>query len=356
MQALLQKLSEAFGPSGREQSMAALVAEIMQPWCDEVKTDSLWNVIGIKRGTAPEPRPRLMLMAHMDEIFMLVTAIEGAFLRFRPHGYDPRQVVGQTVVVYGREPVRGVVGDRPPHLLGAEERRHMPRIQELVIDTGLDAETLAGLVQVGDYVLIERPMLQLLDDRVAGKAFDNRLSVRAVLAVLEALQSQQHACDVLVVASVGEEMNLLGAQTATFGLRPDLAVVLDVTFGKQPGTRARGSFKLGSGPVIGVGPNLHPHITDKLIDLCEDLEIPYEQELLPANTGTDAWMVQVVAGGVPVGLVGMAIRNMHSPVEVADLKDLRRTVRLLTHFVAQVDQTFVDNLAYRLPEFSEATI
>lgn len=355
MQDLLQKLCEAFGPSGREATLAAQVAEIMRPWCDDVSIDALWNVIGVKQGVAPEPRPRLMLMAHMDEISMMVTAIEGPFLRFRQFNYDPRLLVGQTVLVYGREPLIGVVGDRPPHLMDAAERRRMPRIDDLVIDTGLDADTLAELVQVGDSVLVQRPMLQLLGQRVAGKAFDNRLSLTAVLSTLEALQSVQHPGDVIVVASVGEEMNLLGAQTATFGLRPDLAVVLDVTFGKQPGSPTTGTFKLGSGPVIGVGPNLHPCITDKLLDLCDSLEIPHEQELLPANSGTDAWMVQVMAGGVPTGLVGMAIRNMHSPVEVADLRDLRRTVRLLTAFATAADQAFVDDLAYRLPDFAEVT-
>jgi endoglucanase len=355
MQKLLQKLSEAFGPSGREQTIAALVADAMRPWCDEVEIDAMANVVGIKRGGGPDPRPRLMLMAHSDEIAMMVTAIEGEFLRFRPHGYDPRQVVGQTVIIYGRETIRGVVGDRPPHLLDAEQRRHMPSLQELVIDTGLDAETLAEVVQVGDSVLIDRSMLHLLGERVAGKAFDNRLSLTAVLGVLEALQNQRHPCDVLAVASVGEEVNLLGAQTASFALRPDLAIVLDVTFGRQPGTPDLGSFKLGCGPVIGVGPNFHPRITEKLLDLCDTLEIPHERELLAGNTGTDAWMVQVAAGGIPVGLVGMAIRNMHSPVEVADLKDLQRTIRLLTAFAAQTDQTFVDDLSYPLPDFTEAT-
>ncbi len=355
MRDILQKLSEAFGPSGKEEALAAQVADIMRPWCDEVRIDDLWNVIGIKHGVAAEPRPRLMLMAHMDEISMMVTAIEGPFLRFRPHAYDPRVLVGQMVIVYGRQPIVGVVGDRPPHLMDAAERKRMPRIGDLVIDTGLDADSLADQVQVGDSVLLQRSMLSLMGDRVAGKAFDDRLSLTAILGTLKALQTIQHPGDVIAVASVGEEMNLLGAQTASYALHPDLALVLDVTFGRQPGVPKSESFPLGCGPVIGVGPNLHPRLTSRLLEMCETLELPHERELLPGNTGTDAWMVQVATGGIPVGLVGMPIRNMHSPVEVADLRDLRRTVRLLTAFVAAADQALVDDLAFRLPDFEEVT-
>ncbi len=355
MKEILQKLSEAYGPSGRERDLAVQVAGIMRPWCDDVQIDSLYNVIGIKHGQAPEPRPRLMFMAHMDEIAMMVTAIEGPWLRFHPHGYDPRVLVGQAVTVYGRKPIKGIIGDRPPHLMDKAERSRMPAASDLVIDTGLDAATLAALVQVGDSVLVQRPMVQLLGERVAGKAFDNRLSLSAVLGTLEALQSVQHPCDIVAVASVGEEVNLMGAQTVSYAQHPDLAVVLDVTFARQPGVPKNESFPLGCGPVIGVGPNVHPRLGEKLIAICESEELPHEQELLPANSGTDAWMVQVAAGGIPTALVGIAIRNMHSPLEITDLRDLRRTIRLLTAFARQVDQAFVADLAYKLPDFTEAS-
>lgn len=349
----LKKLSEADGPSGREEAVAGLVAELLEPLCDDVRIDDMSNVIGVKRGWGPEPRPQVMLMAHLDEIQMMVSTLDGPFLRFVQLSYDPRVLVGQEVTVFGRRKLHGVIGDRPPHLMKAEDRQRMPKTTDLVIDLGLDAETVAELVQVGDVALVESPFSELLDERVAGKAFDNRLSVTAMLATLDQLQRLQHPCDVLAVASVGEEFNGLGAKTATFQLQPDIAIVLDVTFGKQPGTQDAGSFALGSGPVIGVGPNLDGQLTDKLIEVCKDLEIPYELEPLAANTGTDAWTVQVMLGGIRTALVGIAIRNMHSPVEVTDLQDVSRTARLLSAFLAEADQSLVDGLAHHLPDFEE---
>jgi endoglucanase len=105
--------------------------------------------------------------------------------------------------------------------------------------------------------------------------------------------------------------------------------------------------------VIGFGPNLHPVITAKLIEMAETLELAHGIEPLPANTGTDAWAVEVAAGGVPCGLIGLPLRNMHSPVEVADLKDATRSARLVAAFAAQADAEFVASLAYRLPDFAE---
>lgn len=351
----LKQLSETDGPSGREQAVARVVSQLLEPLCDDVRIDAMTNVIGVKRGRGPEPRPQVMLMAHLDEIQMMVSALDGPFLRFVQLSYDPRVLVGQEVTVFGRRKLHGVIGDLPPHLMKAEDRRRMPKTTDLVIDLGLDAETVAEFVQVGDVVLIERSFSELLGERVAGKAFDNRLSVTAMLATLDQLQCLQHPCDVLTVASVGEEFNGLGAKTATFQLQPDIAIVLDVTFGKQPGTQDIGSFALSSGPIIGVGPNLDGQLTEKLIEICKDLEIPYDLEPLSASSGTDAWTVQVMLGGIRTALVGIAIRNMHSPVEVADLRDVSRTARLLSAFLAEADQSFADGLAYHLPDFEEVT-
>ncbi len=151
----------------------------------------------------------------------------------------------------------------------------MPEINDLVIDLGMDAETVADYVQVGDVVLVERSFMELLGDRVAGKAIDNRLSVVTMLATLDQLQRIQHPCDVVAVASVGEEFNGLGCQNRHISGQPDIAIALDVTFGKQPGTEDIGSFDLGCGPVIGIGPNLDARVTDKVIDVAKNIGDPH---------------------------------------------------------------------------------
>lgn len=359
----LRQLSQANGPSGQEEAVAALVRDLMTPLCDEVQTDAFFTVVGLKRGYGPEPRPQMAWMAHLDEIFLLVTAVEGPFLRFLAFGYDPRLLVGQEVIVLGRQKATslatgtslyGVIGDRPPHLLTHHERNHMPRPEDLVIDLGSDAETVAAHVGVGDVVLLQGPFLTLMGERVAGKALDNRLGLATMLAALDHLQDLRHPCDIIAIASSGEELNYLGARTSAFRLQPDLAIVIDTTFGGQPGVDRDQSFPLGGGPVLGIGPNLHPLVTNMMVDVAAELELEHAFEPLPAHSGTDAWAVQIAAGGIPCGLISLPLRNMHSPVEVADLKDAARTARWLARLAARVDRAFVADLAYKLPDFLEA--
>ena len=351
---ILQQLTQARGPSGGEGEAAKLVARLMAPLCQDVSIDAVGNVVGVKPGSGPEPRPKVMLMAHLDEIHLTVSAIDGAFLRFVQNGYDPRTLVGAQVTVLGKEPLPGVIGDLPPHLMTAKDRKRMPDIDELVIDLGMETAQVAELVRVGDQVVLDGPFQELLGDRVASKALDDRLLVTTILATLDELQRVEHPCDVIAVASVQEEFSGLGAETATWGQHPDLAIALDVTFARQPGMLEEKTFPLGGGPAIAMGPNLHPRISHKLLDLAESLEIPHEVDVQPSRTGTDAWDIQVTAGGVSTGLVSIPVRNMHTAVEVTDLKDVTRTARLLAAFLTQADADFIDDLAYRLPDFQEA--
>ncbi|RME84139.1 MAG: M42 family peptidase [Caldilineae bacterium] len=346
----LKQLSETDGPTGSEQGIAQAIYRLLEPLCDQVSIDGHFNVIGIRQGEGGEPRPRLAVMAHMDEIFLMISAVEGPFLRFRPYACDPRVLIGQEVVVLGRRRIRGVIGDRPPHLMSAQERRQMPEPTALVIDTGLDADSLAQLVRVGDYALVARTMVELLNERVAGKAFDNRASVVALLAALEELQKARHPCDVLAVANVGEEFSGVGARGIMDRLRPDLVLVLDVTFGQQPGTPKAYGFKLAGGPVVGIGPNIHPRLTESLVELCDSLEIPYALEPMPRHSGTDAVDTQVASGGAPTAVIGIPTRNLHSPVETLALKDVRRVARLVAAFAGRVDTAFLEGLRFKLPE------
>ena len=347
---LLQELTQARGPSGGETQVAQRIAHHLRPLCTQVEIDAVGNVLGLQPGTGPEPRPLVMLMAHMDEIHLTISAIDGPFLRFVPHGFDPRVLVGAQVIVRGRRDLPGVIGDLPPHIMTDAQRQRMPKTTELVIDLGLDADQVAQLVRVGDTAVLDGPYQPLLGDRVASKALDDRLLVTTMIATLDALQHQDHPCDVLAVASVAEEYNYLGARTATFAHQPDLAIALDVTFARQPGVPEEKTFPLGSGPAIAVGPNLHPRISRRLLDLADDLELPHQVDVLPSRTGTDAWMIQISSGGIPTGLVSIPIRNMHTPTEVADLKDVTRTVRLLTAFLSQADADFLRSLAFQLPD------
>ena len=169
-----------------------------------------------------------------------------------------------------------------------------------------------------------------------GKALDNRVSVVVLLQALRMLQKRSHAWDIVAVATVQEEIGLRGAKTATFGVEPDVGIALDVAYAEQPGASADEAIPMGTGPAIGMGPNLHPVLRKLLVDTAERNEIPFTVEVLPGNSGTDAWAMQVSQSGIPTALVSIPIRNMHTPAETVALKDIERSARLLAETICEL--------------------
>ncbi len=346
VKSVLQQLSEASGVAGYEEEVRTRVIEQMSDRVDEVRTDALGNIIGLRRGTTAQGRgPSVMLAAHMDEIGLIVTRVEKGFIRFATvGGFDDRVLLGQEVVVHGRRPLRGIIGSRPPHVLPPDERKKVVAREDLLIDVGLPAEEVEKLVRTGDLITMYRPFVELRNGLVAGKAFDDRACVVAVLACLDALQGMRHAWDVYAVATVQEEVGLKGATTSTFAITPTVGIALDVTFGAQPGVSDAETMEVGKGPAIALGPNIHPAVFERLEETAKEQEIPYQVDPIPAATGTDAWAMQVTRAGVPTGLISIPLRSMHTSVETLSLKDIQRAGRLLAHFIAGLDDAFLDAL------------
>lgn len=342
----LKSLVEAHGPSGHEAPIREILAEAWQPLVDATETDRLGSFIGIKRGTDQGPSPRkIMLAAHIDEIGMLVTHIIDGFLMVRRiSGVDNRLMPAQTVLVHGRQPLPGLVASVPPHLLTDDKRGLYPAWEEVVIDVGLPAETVAELVRVGDRVTVDTTMLELMNNRIAAKAMDDRACVAIMSACLNELRSFQHRWDVYAAATVQEETGLYGAETAAYKIAPDIAIALDVGFAKQPGIDADASGDFNAGPLLGIGPNFHEKLGAKLRETAKKYEIKFQEDPLPGHSGTDAWPIQISVEGIPTALLSLPLRNMHSPNETADLRDIERTARLLALFIASLDDDFMSAL------------
>ena len=344
---LLKHLSEASGVSGYEHQVREIVREEFARYADEVRTDALGSVIALKRGTAPEPRPAIMLATHMDEIGLIVSELEEGFIHFQQvGGYDDRVLLGQEVMVHGREDLPGIIGGRPPHVLPMSERDKPIPSDKLLIDVGLPAAELAEKVRVGDLITMNRPLMELQGDLASGKALDNRVSVVAAALCLEMLSPVRHEWDVYAVATAQEEVGLKGALTSTFQLQPDVGIAIDVTWARQPGTPDEYTYELGKGPTIGCGPNFHPGIQEALVAAAKELELGHHLEPATRPAGTDAAAIQVTREGIPTGLISIPLRNMHTPVETVSIKDIERTGRLLAHFVAHLDLDFLGRLTW----------
>jgi putative aminopeptidase FrvX len=327
--------------------VADLILERWHPLADEIQVSRLGSIHALRRGSAPAPRPSLLISAHMDVIGMMVSGIEAGFLRLtKIGGVDPRLLPGQPVLVHARQPLQGVIAARPTSLLPDDEKKDALNFDHLLVDVGLTPRRTAQLVRVGDLVSFANEPIELGEGILSGHSLDNRASVAALTLSLEAMQTKSPAWDVWCAATVQEEVSYAGAATSAFALRPDLAIVLDVTYGKGPGSSGWEYFPLGGGPTLGIGPHIHPFLLKRLRALAEKLEIPCAVEPMPETSSTETDALQLSAAGVPTAIVSIPIRYMHSPVEVAALADIQRAARLAAEFAIGLEAEFLDQVVW----------
>ncbi len=335
--ALLKELCEASGVPGREERLRAIVRRELEPLADEIRVDRLGNLIAIRHGRT---EARLAINAHMDEIGFIVTCVdEGGFLRLNPlGGHDPRNMVSQRVLVQGKSDLPGLLypGQKPPHLLTAEERDKPPKLTDFFVDVGLPESRVAELVPVGSPVVIQREFAQL-GDGVCCKAMDDRV---ALFVMIEALRKARPSdFTVYAVATVQEEVGLRGAVTSSFGIDPDVGIALDVTIAADiPGVpRADRTTVWGGGTAIKIMDSSsisNPRLVEVLQQLASAREIPHQLEILRAG-GTDAGALQRTRSGVPAGTISIPCRYVHSSVEFCHRADIAAAVDLMTAFVAE---------------------
>ena len=341
----LKQLSDNSGVSGYEASLAPLVIKEFQTLAEDVHADRFGNIHALKKGTTS--RYKIMLAAHMDEIGLMVKEIDPrGFLRFTTvGGVDQRTLLSQEVIIHGRCPVLGVIGSMPPHLLQGDAEKAV-KMEDLGIDVGMTPDRIREVVQVGDIVTLRRTTVELLNDHIAGKSFDDRAGVVVMKICLEELQRLRHAHDVVAVTTTQEEVGLRGALTSAYTLNPDLAVAIDVTHASTPDTKGQVNIELGKGPTIALGPNIHPAVYQEMINAAQEGRLPHQIEPIPGMSGTDAWAIQVAQAGVPTGLLSIPLRYMHTSVETLDMQDVVNSGKLLAHFIASLPEDLEGILCY----------
>jgi putative aminopeptidase FrvX len=339
---LLDKLLRAPSPSGHESGAAKVWRDGCAAFAQDVRGDHVGSSVARVPGTGGGPT--LAVIGHIDEIGVHVTHIDDqGYLRFgEVGGWDPIQLVGQRVRLATRGgDVFGVIGRKPIHLIKSDERDRAPKTKDLHIDVGAtDADDARGMVRIGDVGVIDVEPLPLPNGRLVSRSMDNRIGcfVAAEAARLVAADGGAPG-DVLALAVAQEETTFAGARTSAFGLEPDLAIVVDVTHATdQPGVELGPvtTHKLGSGPVIARGTSLHPAVTDLLYETAEQEDIPFSVESLGRSTGTDADAVHATRAGIPTGLVSVALRYMHSSVELVALSDIENAAKLIAAFAKRL--------------------
>ncbi|MGE5180395.1 MAG: M42 family metallopeptidase [Bacteroidota bacterium] len=339
---VLEALSNAPGVSGDEHRVRQLVAEAILDRVDSLEVDAMGSLVARvgapsaarrngARGRAHRT-PHVMLCAHMDEVGVMVTAIEKeGRLRFRrAGGLDPRLMPGQVFRI-GTKGVRGVVGILPPHLTAHAEDEKVIAMDDLYLDIGAASrEEAAEHVALGDCAVFDTTYESWGTTR-KGKAFDDR----AGCAVLASLVQERPPVPVTAVWSVQEEVGLRGATAAARRVAPDLAIVLEGTAsGDAPGASAE-----ESAPHMGAGPALTIHdrsvMADaRLVDLlrrtAREHRIPVQWKR-PGIGGTDAGKIALSGEGVPSAIVSVPCRYIHAPAAYLDVRDAQRAVDLVWH-------------------------
>jgi tetrahedral aminopeptidase len=362
--ALLRELTQARGPSGYEEEVRALIQARFAEHAHDVRVDAMGNCIARipataeradaagnapSAGTTPSgTTPALMLTAHMDEVALMVTQVEKGFLRVtQVGGFDPRVLLGQEVIVHGRRELNGLVVSVPPHFTAPAEREKPVPLEKLFIDVGLDPGEAPGIVRVGDLVTLRARWTELSSGCVACKSMDDRAAMVSIILCLEELSRRTHAWDVLAVATAQEEIGCRGAVTGAFGVDPAAAIALDATFAMQPGLSASETVRMDGGPSIAMGPNFNARLSDRLVEAAKAIELPCQVEPIPAESGTDAWRIQVSREGIPCALIGIPVKFMHTPVETVCLRDVERAGRLLAEAICRLPADFAASLETR---------
>ena len=332
---IIAALSDLRGVSGREAAVGQAVADRIRPFAPDARFDD-GNVIA-HIGSDPA-KPNLMLCAHLDQVGFLVTDItpEG-FLRIGAvGGIDRRLLLGQPVTVTGTEILPGIISILPPHLLKGEQA--VPEESQLCVDLGFDsAEALSGKVSRGDAVYFAATCRPMQGTRMTGSALDDRCGATALILAAEQIsRTDDLPCNVTFAFSGQEErLGNRGARRAAFAESPDYAIAVDVTFGLAHGEDPQETFALGGGPAIGFSAVLDPALSDALTDTAKDLKIPYQLEIMPESTGTDADAIALAPKGVRTGTVSIPLRYMHTPAELIDIKDVELTAQLLAAFAGR---------------------
>lgn len=329
----LEELLGCISVSGYEEPVQDVVEREMERCADRIDRDEMQNVVCVLN---PESGKRIMLSAHGDEIGLMISNItaEGRLQVIRRGGIVPGTYPGQQVQIKTKKGmVYGVVeADR-----GLFEKEKLEP-KDFLIDIGArDREDALDYVALGDPVVLDTHIRSLANGRFSARALDDRLGVFIIMEALK--RAKELGCQVGVysASTVGEETTKTGAYWTGARIKPDLAVVVDVTYtsdclGMNPAEM--GTVELGKGPVLCNGPIVLKSLNEAMEKCAEEAGIQVQREAASGLTYTDADKIHFSGEGVPVVLVSIPLRYMHMPCEVADESDVEGCIELIARFLA----------------------
>ena len=327
---ILEKLTAAFGVSGRENEINQLITDLVKDYVDEVVTDGIDNVIAIKKGYG-EKKKRIMISAHKDEIgFMVMNIDSDGFINLRPIGGIPVSLsIGNRIIF--RNGTVGVLSFKKD-----VENIKNNNVGDMFADIGAkNKEDALKYIKPGDVGSYYGPLCMLKNDRVVAKALDNRIGCYVAIKALT--ENTKPYNDIYYVFTSQEELGLKGAIVASRVVKPEIAVAVDVTSSFDTPVTKEGNAVLGGGTAIKIMDRsviCDESLIHIMQDICKTEDIAYQSDILAAG-GTDAGAIYTSNEGVRTGGLSIPMRYVHGPVGVVDMNDVKACIALLKSFVNQ---------------------
>ncbi len=327
---LISQLCNIMSVTGYEYRGAEELNALISPYFDEVYEAVGCTYVAVKR-CGRENAPRLMIDAHFDEIGMIVTDIlDGGYLSFsHMGGLDRRIMPAAEVYIYGKEKLYGVICSKPAHLQKPGEHTKLPKLEEMLIDTGYSKEELEKIVSIGDGIGFYESTASLLGDRICGRSMDNKCCAAAAIIGAAKAERKKMACDVYVTLSSREEESMAGGCVmAAYDIKPDFAIVTDVTFARFPGVEDYESAKMGEGAAVSLSVSTDRKFTNRLIALAEGAGLKLQKTVDATSTGTNATALTMCGDGIPTAVVSVPLSGMHTYNEIIDMADVEAAAEL----------------------------
>ena len=325
------------GVSSWEDEVRAYLREQAAPYADTIRVDAMGNLIVRKKG-AKATGNRLMLVAHMDEVGVILKSItEDGYLKFGViGGVDRRVLLGKRLAI-GPRSVDGIIGLKAYHLVSAEEEKKVPKLEDYYIDIGAKSRQEAErLVSVGDVGAFVSDCVEFGDGMLKAKALDDRIGCAVLLKLLQ----RELPMDVTFVFTVQEEVGTRGAFGAAFSVTPEIALIVEgTTAANLPSLAAhRQVCAPGKGPVLSFmdGGTIYDRaLFERLRDLADAHGIPWQTKNYIAG-GTDAMAIQRTKNGVRACAISAAVRYLHAPASVACVRDFDWILELAARFIDSI--------------------
>lgn len=324
----LLKLCEIDSLSGDEDEINIFLEKKLKKYSKNIIKTSTKSII-LKLNENKDKKLKIMLEAHLDCVGMVVKSItkEGFLEILNCGGLDLKMLVSKEVLVLGKKPLTGFI------IKNLDKKENNLKIENLLVDVNLDEKKAKELINVGDSIVFKYTPVILKNNKVSVRFLDNKASITAIFLVLEKLKEKNFNNEILVCFSSQEETNQIGAKTATFLETPDIAIAVDVSFAKTLNCKENSIGEMNKGPLIGISPILDKNLTNKLIKIAKEKNIPFQFEIMNEKTHTNADKIATTKNGVKTVLCSIPIKNMHTPIETVAINDIKNTAELIYNFI-----------------------